>query len=87
MKITELDKLAEGCNAGACNVRVLLYSLNAAVIQYYESPVTEGPWIALKDHPAMPVIFGHLSFLCGDGLGPSSESLERFDQHFAALTK
>ncbi len=81
MKPTKLDALAAACNAGACNVRGLLHSLNLAVIEHGELPTVH----PLRDHPALPVIFGHLSFLCGDGIGPSTPALEKFAQHTTTL--
>ena len=84
MKHTKLDALAEGCNNGACNMRGLLHSLNLAAIEHGELPSNDTIH-PLRDHPAMPVIFGHLSYLCGDHLGPSPAFLARFTEHLASL--
>lgn len=62
----KLTALADACNDGACNIRGLVHSLAEAII---ELPASEA-----KDHPAVKVILGQLSFLCGESIGPTTSA-------------
>lgn len=65
-----INKLAQACNNGACNIKALVRSLNEA-FQTEHIP---------DNDPALKVIFGHLQFLAGDGIGPSQTALNEFSE-------
>ncbi len=63
----KLLELADACCAGACNPSGVIRSLAIAI---GELPTSE-----IKDHPAVKVILGQLTFLCGESIGPSQEAM------------
>lgn len=73
---SKLNALAEGCQNGACNPHGIINSLAEAIKDVHFG--------SLKDHPALPVILGHLNFLCGEGIGPSYEAVERWEKFMEA---
>lgn len=64
----KLAELAEGCNHGMSNSYALIRCLGEAVGEL-------GPG-QVREHPAVKCIVGHLSYLIGESLGPTSEALE-----------
>ncbi|HEY1801916.1 MAG TPA: hypothetical protein VGG46_13380 [Terriglobales bacterium] len=72
MKTPELHKLAVHCHNGACNLRAIVRELSAVVGEV--PPGQEQQCVDLK------IIVGHCSFLVGESLGPTAETLERFEE-------
>ncbi len=67
-----INQIAEGCDNGACNQCGLLIDLGKCAQEMGRS---------INEHPALPVILGHLLFLCGDGIGPSTRATEAWQAH------
>lgn len=59
----QLAALAQGCNNGACNVSGIVLSLADGVIELQAHE--------RNSHPAVKIVVGHLSYLLGEGIGPS----------------
>ena len=72
----KLTQLADACNSGACNLGGLLRSLGEAA--------NELPHGQAREHPAIKVILGHLSYLASESIGPTSEALHAYDAWKAA---
>lgn len=66
-----LTDLADACNNGACNMGGIIRSLGKAIdeVQFGHAQV----------HPALKVILGQLSFLCGESIGPSTEAYDAYN--------
>lgn len=67
-----LTELADACNAGACNTGALIRAFGKAAEE-----ITHGQ---AREIPAVKVILGHLSYLVGESIGPSSEALQAYEQ-------
>ena len=76
-KYQDLIELADACNSGASNMGGLLRSLSKAI-----DPL---PFGTVRDNPAIKCILGHLSYLCQESLGPTSEALNAYDAWKAEL--
>lgn len=70
MNTPELHRLAVHCYNGACNLRAITRELSAVIGEV--PPGEEKQSVDLK------IVIGQLSFLVGESLGPSMESLEQF---------
>jgi len=71
-KAPQLTALADACNDGACNLPALIRSFGAAI---EDVPIRQ-----VGDHPAVKCILGHLSFLCGESVGPSSQAWQAYKE-------
>lgn len=67
----KLADLAAACHNGACNVGGLLRGVSEAAA---ELPAGEA-----KDHPAVKLILGQISFLCRESMGPTSEAIREYE--------
>ena len=72
MNSPKLHKLAVHCYDGACNLRAIVREL-AAVIG--ELPPGEE-----KQSVDLRIVLGQCSFLVGESLGPTMETLEEFEE-------
>ncbi len=70
-KCPKLVKLATACNDGACNPTALIIAFGEAV--------KELEFIEVRDHPAVKVILGQLSYLCHESTGPTIGALNEFN--------
>jgi hypothetical protein len=69
----QITDLADACNAGACNVTGLVRGL---------ARVTDtAPNAVFREHPALPVILGHLNFLVGQGPGPDVLNVYAYEKY------
>jgi hypothetical protein len=66
----KLARLAKGCHDGACNIY--------ALIREFGEAITELPVHDVQHHCAVQYIIGHISFLLGESIGPSSECYENY---------
>jgi len=66
----KLAALAEACCNGACNPGGLIRSFPAAI--------DELPVGSVAAHPAVKVILGQLSYLCGESVGPTTQAFEEY---------
>jgi hypothetical protein len=76
MSDKKLVELADGCNNGACNVGGLLRSFSKAIDEMGDLP--------LREHPALPIILGQLSYLIGESAGPTEFALNNYTDWRAA---
>jgi hypothetical protein len=66
-KAPKLKELAAHCENGACNMYTLIHALDEAVSELRTEEI--------RDHPAVKMILGQLTYLCGETLGPTSEAI------------
>jgi hypothetical protein len=67
-----LKELANACNNGACN--------SVAIIRYLSDATKELQPFEVKNHPAVKIVLGQLSFLADESIGPSSEAMKEWDK-------
>lgn len=67
----KLTELSDACLNGACNMGAIIRSFGRVIDELRSDEV--------KHHPAVKIILGQLSFLCGESLGPTSEALQAFE--------
>jgi len=72
MNTPELHKLAVHCYDGACNLRAIARELAAVIGEV--RPGEEKQSVDLK------MVLGQCSFLVGESLGPTMETLEEFEE-------
>ena len=68
----KLRELALACQAGACNPHGLIRSLGEAI--------SEVPFGQARNSVELKYVLGHLSFLVGESLGPSTEVCEALER-------
>ena len=68
----KLAELAEACMTGACN--------SYALIRHLGESVNELQFGEVRGHPAIKVVLGQISYLCGESLGPSSEAIQAWEE-------
>lgn len=68
----KLTQLAEGCVHGACNVGALLICLG--------EDLREIPFAERGKHPAVKYIVGHVSYLLGESLGPTTKAVQDYEE-------
>lgn len=68
----KLTELAAACNNGACNLSGILRSLGTAVLAGELQPHQYQDSLELK------IIIGQVSYLLGEGPGPSMGALEQY---------
>ncbi len=66
----KLDQLSRACFNGACNL--------IALVGDFETALTELTGDERLKHPAVKIIVGQFSFLCGESLGPTEEALAEY---------
>lgn len=66
----KLLALAEACKSGACNPGGLIRSFPAAI--------DELPAGSVSSHPAVKMVLGQLSFLCGEAAGPTQDAWDAY---------
>lgn len=62
-----MTDLADHCLNGACNVSGIAIALGGCI--------GEVPSAERRNHPAIKVVVGQLSYLLGESLGPTEEAL------------
>ena len=72
MTTEKLTKLATACNNGACNPLGIVNQLAEAVQGLDQQ--------TLRDSNAFKCIVGQLSFLIGEGIGPSNKAFIAFEK-------
>ena len=70
-KCPKLTDLADACLNGACNTGALIRSIGQCV--------GELPFSEAREHPAVKIILGQLTYLCGETLGPTHEALDAYE--------
>jgi hypothetical protein len=70
-KAPELARLAEACHNGACNA--------FALVRAFGQAIGELPTHEAREHPAVKLCLGQLSYLCGESLGPTFEALHNYE--------
>lgn len=78
-RFAQLHDLASLCWGGACNVLAIATQLGRAVDGLTQTEV--------RDHPATPIALGQLSFLVGEGIGPSEQAVARWRAYCEAGVK
>jgi hypothetical protein len=68
----QLANLAEACNHGACNVRAIARSLSDCM--------NEVPFGEERCHPAIAIVIGQISYLCGESTGPTEQALAAYNE-------
>jgi hypothetical protein len=71
---TKIREIAVACHAGACNVRGLLRSLGEAMAEFQGRP---------EDSLELKYVIGQVSYLIGESLGPSTETVEKFSRELS----
>lgn len=69
-RFADLHDLASLCWGGACNV--------LAIAQRFAQATNGLSQPDVRDHPATPIVLGQLSFLVGEGIGPSPQAIARW---------
>lgn len=69
-KCPKLADLAKHCDIGACNPYPLIKCFGESMSELNSHEV--------REHPAVKIVLGQLSFLCGESLGPSMKAMEEY---------
>ena len=69
-KCPKLTELADHCLTGACNSYALITSFGERIAELKTHEV--------KDHPAVKVILGQLTSLCGESIGATHEAYQAY---------
>jgi hypothetical protein len=75
---SKLQQLAHACHLGACNPHGIIRSLAEAM--------SEVPPGKARESVELKMIIGQISFLLGESLGPTAETLRAFQQLEKAQT-
>ena len=65
-----LTSLADHCLNGACNSGALILSLAESIVSL--------PFTERRDHTAVKIVLGQLSYLAGESLGPREETIQAY---------
>lgn len=67
-----LADLAQHAMNGACNPYALIHALADALVEINPHEV--------KEHPAVRIVVGQISYLLGETLGPSDTAIKEYQQ-------